>query len=300
VSARWVAATAAVVSVLAGIAAGLGVFARGSGEYVAVTSARGETYQMALDGVYAFSSKALVAEGVGWDVFTLIVAVPALALTIPAIARGSFRALLVAAGLFGYFVYMYLEYAVTWAFGPAFVLHVAVLAVALFGLIACATVVAAEGVSHRFDDRFPRRTYAGLNLGMAALLVLLWAARIAEGLAAATPELHGEVTMTVQALDLGLVVPLTVLIAVAVLRRRDVARIAAAAYSITFLSMSAAIASMMISAWIVTGEPALPPLVTFGIAALAGATVAWRIFGSVRGAVHAAQARPVSEPIGAG
>jgi len=299
-SARWVAAAAATVSVLAGIAAGLGVFARGSGEYVAVTSARGETYQMAVDGVYAFSSKALVAEGVGWDVFTLFVAVPALALTIPAVTRGSFRGLLVAAGLFGYFVYMYLEYAVTWAFGPVFVLHVAVLAAALAGLIATATLVAAEGISHRFDDRFPRRAYAGLNLTMAALLVLLWVSRIAEGLATATPELHGEVTMTVQALDLGLVVPLTVMIAVAVLRRRELGQVAAAAYSVTFVSMSAAIASMMISAWIVTGEPAVPPIVTFGIAALAGAAVAWRSFGSVRGTGHATQARPVSEPIGAG
>jgi hypothetical protein len=299
-TARWAAAAAAGVSVLAGIAAALGVFARGSGEYVTVTSARGETYEMAVDGVYAFSSKALVAEGVGWDVFTLLVAVPALALTIPAVARGSFRGLLVAGGLFGYFVYMYLEYAVTWAFGPVFALHVAVLAAALVGLVAAGALLAADGISDRFDGRFPRRAYAALNLTMAALLVLLWTARIADGLSAATPELFGEATMTVQALDLGLVVPLTVIIAIAVLRRRDVGSVAAGAYSITFLAMSAAIASMMVSAWIVTGEPAVPPIVTFGVAALVGAAVAWRIFGSVRGAGHVTQARPISEPIGAG
>jgi hypothetical protein len=299
VSARFAAAAAALVTVLAGLAAGLGIFSRGSGEFATVTSARGETYEMALDGVYAYSSRALVAEGVGWDVFTLLVAVPALALAIPAVARGSLRGLLVAGGLFGYFVYMYLEYAVTWAFGPLFALHVAVLAVALVGLVAVGSLVAAVGVEDRFDDRFPRRTYAALNLTMAVLLVGLWAARIADGLSASVPELHGEVTMTVQALDLGLVVPLTVLLAAAVLRRRDIGRIAAAAYSVMFLAMSAAIASMMISAWIVTGEPAVPPIVTFGLAAVVGAYVTLRIFGSLRSAAHTAQARPASLPAGA-
>lgn len=299
-SARFAAVAAGLVAALAGLAAGLGVFARGSGEFATVTSARGETYEMALDGVYAFSSKALVAEGVGWDVFTLLVAVPALALTIPAVVRGSLRGLLVAGGLFGYFVYMYLEYAVTWAFGPVFALHVAILAVALVGLVAVGALVAAAGVEDRFDERFPRRAYAALNLTMAVLLVGLWSARIADGLSASVPELHGEVTMTVQALDLGLVVPLTVLLAAAVLRRREVGRIAAAAYSITFLAMSAAIASMMVSAWIVTGDPAVPPIVTFGLAAVAGIYVSVRIFGSVRSAAHTTQARPASVPAGAG
>jgi hypothetical protein len=296
---RWAASLAAVAAVLAGIAAGLGVFARGSGEFVPVTSARGEAYEMAVDGVYAYSSRALVAEGVGWDVFTLLVAVPALALTIPAVARGSFRGLLVAGGLFGYLVYMYLEYAVTWAFGPLFVLHVAVLAVALVGLVVVGVLVAAEGVADRFDG-FPGRAYAALNLGMAALLVVLWSARIAEGLSAATPELAGEVTMTVQALDLGLVVPVMLVLAIAALRRHDAGRVAAAAFSVMFLAMSAAIASMMISAWIVTGDPAIPPIVTFGLAALAGVVVTLRIFRSIRGTGHATQARPVAAPIAAG
>ena len=34
---------------------------------------RGGTYDVALNGVYANNAQRLVAEGVGWDVFTLIV-----------------------------------------------------------------------------------------------------------------------------------------------------------------------------------------------------------------------------------
>ena len=75
---------------------------------------------------------------------------------------------------------------------------------------------------------------------------------------------------------------------------------AAAAFSITFLALSAAIASMMISAWIVTGDQAIPPIVTFGHAAVAGIYVSVRILGSVRSAAHTTQARPASVPAGAG
>ena len=62
-SGRLAAAATGLTAVLAGIAAGLGVFARGSGTFEPVVSARGEAYEMAVDGVYAYSSKALVAEG---------------------------------------------------------------------------------------------------------------------------------------------------------------------------------------------------------------------------------------------
>ena len=66
------------VAALAGIAAGLGVLARGDGVYETVTSARGEVYEVATSGVYAGNARQLVAEGVGWDVFTVLVTVPAM------------------------------------------------------------------------------------------------------------------------------------------------------------------------------------------------------------------------------
>ena len=90
---------------------------------------------MATDGLYAYNALRLVAEGVGWDVFTLIVIVPALLGLTLWVARGSFRGRLVAVGLLGYFAYMYLEYAVTWAFGPLFALFIAIYAASLLGIV---------------------------------------------------------------------------------------------------------------------------------------------------------------------
>jgi hypothetical protein len=182
--------------------------------------------------------------------------------------------------MLGYFLYMHLEYAVTWTFGPMFPLFIATYGSSLVGIVAVAALIAVAGVRDRFDERFPRRRFAALNIAMALLLTAMWIGRIADGLAAETPALHGEVTMTVQALDLGLVVPVLLMGAIAALRRIPVGMAAAAAFAVTFLTMSMAIAAMMVSASIVTGVLQLPPIVIFGLAGIAGLLLVARIYGS--------------------
>lgn len=277
---RAIALLCGFVALLAGVAAALGVFGRGDGTFAPVTSALGEIYEIAVGGVYADSSRQLVAEGVGWDVFTLVVAVPVLLIASVFVARGSFRGYLVAAGMLGYFLYMHLEYAVTWSFGPMFPLFIAIYGLSLVGIVAVALRVADSGVGERFDERFPRRRLAALNIGMALLLTVLWIGRIAEGLAAETAVLHGETTMTVQALDLGLIVPVSILVAIGALRRSPAGMAAAAAFAVTFVTMAAAIASMMVSAGIVTGVLQPPPIIVFGLAGAAGLFLVARIYSS--------------------
>lgn len=277
---RMTALLCAFIGLLAGVAAALGVFARGDGTFTAVTSALGERYEIAESGVYAGSARQLVAEGIGWDVFTLFVAVPILLVASVFVARGSFRGTLVAAGMLGYFFYMHLEYAVTWSFGPLFGLFIATYGLSLVGLVGVAALVARDGVAGRFDDRFPRRAWAGLSIGMGLLLAVMWIGRIVDALQAEIPALHGETTMTVQALDLGLVVPVAILVAVLALRGNAAGLAASAAFAVTFVTMCAAIGAMMISASIVNGVAQVPPIVIFGAASVAGLFVGRRMYAS--------------------
>jgi len=304
VTPRRLAAWSLLVAVLAGVAAALGVFARGDGAFQTVTSVHGEAYEMATTGVYANNALQLVAEGVGWDVFALLVAVPALVISVPFVARGSFRGTLVATGLLGYFLYMHLEYAVTWALGPILLLFIATFAACLVGIVGAAVILARGGLASRFDERFPRRAWAGLSLGMSLLLSVMWIGRIFEALTATVPVLHGETTMTIQVLDLGLVVPISVVIAIAALRRHPAGLAAAAAFAATFVTMTAAIAAMMVSSWVVTGVSALAPIVLFGAASIAGGWTGLRMYRSVDGAAvggagaRASEARPLAAGIG--
>jgi hypothetical protein len=276
---RGMAFLAGGVAVLAGIAAALGVFARGDGTFMRVVSVRGGTYDVATNGVYAFNAQRVVAEGVGWDVFTLLVAVPAMLVVTPLVARGSFRGQLFALGLFGYFLYAYLEYAVTWAFGPLFPLFIVIYGASLAGIVWFATSVAFDGVRDRFGEGFPRRGWAALSIGMSLMLSVMWAGRIFQALTGQADELLlGETTMTVQALDLGLMVPTAVFIAALAWRRSPAGYVMAAAFSVTFIMMSAAITTMLVSAGLVEGTFEAPPILIFGLSTLAAIALSLRMY----------------------
>jgi hypothetical protein len=276
------AALCAGVALMAGVASALGVFARGGGTVETVTSARGVTYEMVVDGIYAYNAQRVVAEGIGWDIFTLLVAVPAMLLAAVLVARGSLRGRVFAAGLLGYFFYQYLEYSVTWAFGPLFLLFVVIFASSLAGMVWLGVDIARYGIHGHFRDSFPGRPWAVLSVALASLLTLLWLQRIATALGGdlAAAGLKGETTLTIQALDLGLLVPASLFIAVLTWRRNPYGYVLAASFVVTFVAMASAIVGMLLSAWAAEGALEVAPVAIFGFAALAAVALGIRMYGS--------------------
>ena len=286
------------VALLGGVAAGLGVFMRGSGATQTVVSARGEIYRMVTGGVYAFNAERVVAEGVGWDIFTLFVAVPALLVVLPWVTKGSFRGRLLAIGLLAYFFYQYIMYATSWAFGPLFPLFIAIQVLSLVGIAWVAAAVVAGGLEQRFSARFPRRGMAALSIGMGLLLVGMWSQRIAAALRAvpADQPLLGETTMVVQALDLGLIVPLAVFTGVAVWRGRAVGQLVASVVVVKMVAMAGAICAMLLSAWAVEGALEIGPLGVFAAVAMIATWLGIQMHRSVLPAA-APQPVPVVAPV---
>jgi hypothetical protein len=111
----WLVALVGVAGLLAAVASGTGVLLRGDLETVAFTTVRGDPVDVLTAGAYRFNGVAIAAEGVGWDLVTLLAALPVLAVVLPAFARGSLRATLVVVGLLAYLLYQYAEYAMALA-----------------------------------------------------------------------------------------------------------------------------------------------------------------------------------------
>lgn len=280
---RAIAALCLAVALLAGGASAAGVFLRGSGATAPHQSARGETVPYATDGIYRHNPARLVAEGVGWDIFTLFAAVPALLCALPALARGSRRARLYCAGMLGYFFYQYLMYALMWAFGPLFVPFILLYSASLGGLCwIVATLPPAELRPH-VGERFPRRGIIALCLALAGVLLAMWSARIAAGLSGDLEGamLLGQPTLVVQALDLGLIVPLAVFCAVALWRRWAVGYLLAAVLVVKAVAMAGAICLMVVLAGLDAGAMEWPPLVIFAGFTAASLALGLRAFRSV-------------------
>ncbi|MEJ2215927.1 MAG: hypothetical protein P8099_04865 [Gemmatimonadota bacterium] len=271
------------VALLAAIAAAAGVFLRGADGFTPVVSVRGEHYAMATTGVYAYNARRLVAEGVGWDIVTLFFAVPALLFALPGLRRKSLAARLFAVGILAYLFYQYLMYAVTWALGPLFLLFIAIYALSLVAMGWIIATIPLAGLPARFSDRFPGRGVAVLSFLLAALLLLMWLARIGGALRGRIDGvLLGQTTLVVQALDLGLMVPLALLTGFTAWRGRPLGYLLSPAVAVHAFAMAAAICAMLLSAWSFEGRLELPPLVVFAAVAAASVWLAVRMYRSMR------------------
>ena len=271
------------IAVLSAAAAGFGVFARGDGATVSAISPHGVQYQKVVDGIYANNSARIVAEGVGWDYVTLFFVVPALFACLPGLHRGSLRARLVVLGLLAYLFYQYLEYAVFWSFGPLFPLFVLIYALSLAAIAGLVAAIPLKSLPASFGPGFPRRSTMILTLAISLLLVLMWGSRIAAaygGELATT--LYGHGTMVVQALDLGLIVPLALFTAAALYRRRPVGYLLAPVLLVKAATMALAICAMLLSAWQVEGVLEWPPLLLFATIAGISSGIGFRALRSVK------------------
>jgi hypothetical protein len=279
-----IAALCLALALLAGVASGLGVFARGDGAMKPVVSARGESYPMATTGVYANNAQRVVAEGIGWDIVTLFLVVPGMLLTLPALLRGSLRGRMLAMGLLAYFFYQYLMYALTWAFGPLFPLFVVIYAAAAAALIWIASTIPLAELPARFGHRFPLRGMAIFSWVMAALLTLMWLKRIYAGITGdwASAALLGETTMVVQAMDLGMLIPVAVFTGFAAWRARPIGYLLCLVFVVKSVTMTAAIAAMLLSAWAAEGTLEIAPFAMFAAATLVSLWLGIRMYRSER------------------
>lgn len=227
-------------------------------------------------------ANSVLAEARGWSVATLLVAIPLAILSLRAACRGSIRGRLVWLGALAYFVYTYLEYAVSPPFTALYLFYIAAFACAIPALLIGAASIDIAALPGVFGDRVPCRVIGIFSLVFASLLAIAWLKGITSlTLAGAFGWPVGEAAVghVVHALDLGLQVPLGIATGVMLLRRRPAGLLLAAIMLVNVVCMGAALTAMVLcstadagtSAWIAT---------PFAVVWLLGVTLAVAFFRS--------------------
>jgi hypothetical protein len=128
---------------------------------------------LAVDGFYRDIPWAAEAFRAG-DLVTLVLVAPLLTASLGASLRGSARGRLIWAGTLGYVIYNYAYVVFGAEFNDLFLVHVAILSLALWALISLLTGFDADGLAARFGDRTPARPVAALFGVVALVLAGLW------------------------------------------------------------------------------------------------------------------------------
>lgn len=198
-----------------------GVFYQTPGAHIQYVTVRGENATFQGSGLYKYDPVEVAREGMIWDAINLFIGLPLFAVAIYQTGRNSLRGRLLLSGLLFYFFYVYLQYATMVAFNPLFLVYVAI-----FALSAIAFFVNLQGMDvsrlpTQISERFPRRLFIGFTFVFGIALILLWVRLIVSIMIANQfpSNIAGMNTLQTQALDLGLVVPLSLSTGILLWRR---------------------------------------------------------------------------------
>jgi hypothetical protein len=222
----------------------------------------------------------MLAEARGWSAATLVLALPLFVTTLATARAGSRRAKVAWLGTLAYLVYTELELAVSPPFTPLYLLYVASFACALAALVSATATVDVIALKRALGRRAPRRTVAAAAIALATILSLAWLEDIVSRSLAGQfgwRDPYGNVAHVVQALDLGLQVPLALAAAVMLLRRKPSADLLAGVWLVEALCMGGALAFMVASRALATGH-GMPGALPFAALWLGFCALTWAFY----------------------
>jgi hypothetical protein len=201
------------IAILAIIVASIGVFWQGEGQQSEFHTLRGEIVMIQGHGLYQYETVSIAAQAIAQDVVTLLIGIPLLAVSIILFKKGSLRGKLLLSGTLAYFLYTYTSFAFGAAYNILFLAYVSLFALSLFAFILTLMEIDIPMLPEHFSSGLPRRTIAVFLFLVGGFLLLAWLGRIVPALLANRPPLGLEsyTTVIIQALDLGVVMPIAFL-----------------------------------------------------------------------------------------
>ena len=222
---RIIIIASALIAVLAVIASGSGLF---------------------MGGLYKNDTKSGAAQEVGNDLVTLVLCVPLLVVSAYFATKGSLRGRLIWTGMVFYFLYTYAMMAFMTAYNQLFLVYVAIYSLSLYTLGASLLTLDVNVVKQSMATA-PVRAAAAFMFLMSLMLTAMWLGTIVPPLMAGEKPalLETYTTMVIQAMDLGILVPLGLITGYLLLKRdawgyalASIILIKAATYGTAVLTMA--------------------------------------------------------------
>ncbi len=236
-----------VIFILALIATLFGVRPSEGQSYV-LTNFRGEAVTINGHGLYYWDTLSSASQMQANDLVTLVLGLPLLAVAFWLSLRESLRGKLLLTGTLGFFLYTYASMCFGAAYNQLFVVYVALFASSLYAFILSMMSFDLPNLPRHFSEKLPLRWIAGLLFFAGGFLGLAWLGRIAATFTPGSiPTLENTTSMFIQALDLGLIVPLCIVGGVLLLRKSPWGYLLASVGMLKFVTMGSAVSLMGIN-----------------------------------------------------
>ncbi len=256
----------------------------GAGAPILFTTMHGETVQLNGSGIYHFDTVSAVSQAKAQDVVTLALGIPLLIFGMLLYRKGSLRGAFLLAGTLGYFLYTYVSYSFLIVFNALFPVYVVLFSLSLFAFIQAVLSIDVDKLPSHFSDKLPRKTIASLLMLVSAFLLLAWGGRIFPAIVQNIPPigLESYTTLVIQALDLALIVPFSLVGAILLLKKNPFGYLISAVMLFKGLTMATAVSAMALG-MVLKGVPiSVVELVVFPVIDLATIIMTIILFQNIR------------------
>ena len=217
----------------------------GTGTPHTLTNFRGEQVTINARGLYYWDTVSSAAQTQANDLVTLLLGLPLLVISYWLTLRGSLRGRLLLTGTLAFILYTYITMCFGAAYNNLFLIYVALFSLSLFAFILSMLSFDLATLPGHFSGKLPRRGIAALLFFAGAFLALAWLGRIAPTIfQGQIPALENTTSMFIQAMDLGIIVPLCMLSGSLLLRRSPWGYLLASVAMMKFLTMGMAVSVM--------------------------------------------------------
>lgn len=218
------------ITVLAIIVAGVGLFAHGGEGPFPFTTIQGNTIEMYGNGLYHNDSLFAGALFRGTDAVTLFVGIPLLLVGYFSYRRGSLRGGIFLIGVLLYFLYIGVTYTFSAIFNPLFLVYTALFSAGLFAVILALTTFDVQSLAGKVTSKVPRRGIAIFMFVAGIGTLFLWLSELIGPLLTgqAPANLGPYTTMFTHGFDSAVITPATVITGILLLKRKPLGDLLAA------------------------------------------------------------------------
>ncbi len=266
------------------VATATGIFYQTPGTPFESTTVRGEKVVFQGSGLYRYDPAWYVREGVIWDIINLFIGLPLFAIAIYLSQRNSLRGRLLLGGLLFYFCYVYAMAMTGNSFNPLFLVYVLIFALTSVVFFLNLNSIDVKQLPDQVSEHFPRRLFIGFTFVVSIVLIVLWVGRIIPIMIndRFPPEIAGITTLSTQAFDLGMVVPLMLAAGVSLWRRSPWGYFLASVSITHGLMMSITLPAFIVVPLIQDGKTNVVEAIPFSIVSMIGLYFAVRFYRNVR------------------
>jgi hypothetical protein len=239
-------------------------------------------------GLYKHETISMAAQAMGQDLITLIIGIPVLMGSLYLIQKNSLKGRLIWMGTLFYFLYSYASMSFLASYNQLFLVYVALFSLSLYTFIYGLLSLNVKTIKESIIPGKTSKIAGAFLIFSGAMVALMWVKMVVDSLLTgiAPAALEGYTTLVIQALDIGVVFPATLLAGILILKGKSWGYALVSILLIKASLMGTAILSMIFFMAQNGVSPATGQVIFFAIITVAGILISISFYSKINNPLY--------------